>query len=75
MRFHFDTNILYFLIFKENDKLDNNVQMLHILGDHRDPNDRLIIAQGISDNIPLISSDLKLSRYEKYGLDFILNER
>lgn len=43
--------------------------------DHRDPNDRLIIAQAISDQIPLISSDRKFSRYERYGLDFIFNER
>lgn len=43
--------------------------------DHRDPNDRLIIAQSISDHIPLVSSDRKISRYERYGLDFIFNER
>ena len=43
--------------------------------DHRDPNDRLIIAQSISDHIPLVSSDRKFSRYERYGLDFIFNER
>ena len=43
--------------------------------DHRDPNDRMIIAQAISDRIPLVSSDRKFSRYERYGLDFIYNER
>lgn len=43
--------------------------------DHRDPNDRLIIAQAISDRIPLISSDRKFSAYAKYGLDFVYNER
>lgn len=48
---------------------------LPIIDDHRDPNDRLIIAQSISDRIPLISSDRKFSKYEKYGLDFIFNER
>lgn len=48
---------------------------LPMLGDHRDPNDRLIIAQAISDRVPLISSDRKFSRYAKYGLDFIFNER
>lgn len=46
-----------------------------ILGDHRDPNDRLIIAQAISDRIPLISSDRKFAQYARYGLDFIFNER
>lgn len=48
---------------------------LPIIGDHRDPNDRLIIAQAISDRIPLISSDRKFARYEKYGLDLIFNDR
>lgn len=43
--------------------------------DHRDPNDRLIISQAIADRIPLVSSDGKFSRYERYGLDFIYNER
>lgn len=42
---------------------------------HRDPNDRLIIAQSISDRIPLISSDHKFSLYEKDGLEFFLNKR
>ena len=42
---------------------------------HRDPNDRLIIAQAITDKIPLISSDLKFKRYVKNGLDFIYNKR
>jgi PIN domain nuclease of toxin-antitoxin system len=43
--------------------------------DHRDPNDRLIIAQAISDRTALISSDHQFSQYKKYGLDFIMNER
>lgn len=48
---------------------------LPLYDDHRDPNDRMIIAQAISDRIPLVSSDRKFSRYERYGLDFIYNER
>lgn len=42
-------------------------------GDHRDPDDRLIIAQAISDRIPLVSSDRKFSLYEDDGLDYIPN--
>ena len=42
---------------------------------HRDPNDRLIIAQAISDRTFIISSDHKFTQYKKYGLDFIQNER
>jgi PIN domain nuclease of toxin-antitoxin system len=48
---------------------------LPLMDDHRDPNDRLIIAQAISDRIPLVSSDHKFERYVKYGLDFIFNKR
>ena len=48
---------------------------LPLFDDHRDPNDRLIIAQAIADRVPLISSDRKFSRYGRYGLDFIFNER
>ena len=36
---------------------------------------RLIVAQAISDRIPLVSSDGKFTRYERYGLDFIQNRR
>lgn len=43
--------------------------------DHRDPNDRLIIAQAIADKIPLVSSDRKFEWYRKHGLDFVFNER
>lgn len=48
---------------------------LPIIKDHRDPFDRLIIAQAISDKATLVSSDLKFQWYEKYGLDFIQNKR
>ena len=48
---------------------------LPLYDDHRDPTDRLIIAQAIADRVPLVSSDRKFSRYERYGLDFIFNER
>lgn len=43
--------------------------------DHKDPNDRLIIAQAISDRIPLISSDHKFSLYKHDGLELIFNKR
>lgn len=48
---------------------------LPLYADHRDPSDRLIIAQAISDRIPLVSSDLKFSRYTRHGLDFVYNKR
>ena len=43
--------------------------------DHRDPNDHMIIAQAISDKIPLISSDNKFKLYESQGLQLVFNKR
>lgn len=48
---------------------------LPLFDDHRDPNDRLIISQAVRDRIPLISSDRKFYKYERYGLEFVFNER
>jgi PIN domain nuclease of toxin-antitoxin system len=43
--------------------------------DHKDPNDHMIIAQAISDRIPVISSDKKFKLYESQGLQFVFNKR
>ncbi len=48
---------------------------LPIHPDHRDPNDRLIIAQAIADKITLVSSDRKFDWYRRHGLEFVFNER
>ena len=45
------------------------------IDDHKDPNDHMIIAQSISDKIPIISSDRKFKLYEKQELDFVFNKR
>jgi PIN domain nuclease of toxin-antitoxin system len=42
---------------------------------HKDPNDHMIIAQAISDKIPLISSDQKFKLYQNQGLQLIFNKR
>jgi len=44
---------------------------LPAIENHRDQNDRLIIAQAITEKMPLISSDGKFSKYRKSGLEFI----
>jgi len=46
---------------------------LDLVEDHNDPSDRLIIAQAITEKIPLISSDKKFPKYRKQGLDLIFN--
>jgi len=43
--------------------------------DHKDPNDHMIIAQSISDKIPIISSDRKFKLYENQGLRLVFNKR
>jgi len=48
---------------------------LPLFPDHKDPADRVIIAQAITEKIPLISSDRKFHYYIKYGLDFVFNRR
>jgi len=42
---------------------------------HKDPNDHMIIAQSISDKIPIISSDRKFRQYENQGLQLVFNKR
>jgi PIN domain nuclease of toxin-antitoxin system len=42
---------------------------------HKDPNDHLIIAQSISDRMPVISSDEKFKLYKKQGLELVFNTR
>ena len=46
---------------------------MDIVNKHTDPFDRMIIAQAITEKIPLISSDKKFPEYRKIGLDFIPN--
>lgn len=48
---------------------------LSLWKEHSDPNDRLIIAQAISDRVCLVSSDHKFKHYEQYGLNFLFNKR
>ena len=41
---------------------------------HKDPFDRLLIAQCIEERLTFITSDGKVNLYEKYGLDYIQYE-
>ena len=88
MRYLLDTNILiFFFTDKEylhqagitivpiNEKNLETYANLPLYDGHTDPNDRLIIAQAISDKLPLISSDLKFALYTKNKLLFVRNKR
>jgi PIN domain nuclease of toxin-antitoxin system len=48
---------------------------LETVAGHKDPNDHIIIAQAISDKIPIISSDRVFKEYVKQGLRFVFNRR
>ena len=51
----------------------NQLCKMDIVDKHTDPFDRIIIAQAITEKLPLISSDKKFPKYKKIGLDFIPN--
>ena len=41
----------------------DTVQIRHLPLHHRDPSDRILIAQGINNSLPIISTDLKCDAY------------
>ena len=49
--------------------------VLETVAEHKDPNDHIIIAQAISDKIPIISSDRMFREYTRQGLEFVYNRR
>ncbi len=51
------------------------LDILPLVGDHRDPFDRLIIAQAIADKATLVSSDRQFPNYVEHGLAFHQNIR
>jgi PIN domain nuclease of toxin-antitoxin system len=48
---------------------------LELVANHNDPSDRLIIAQAITERMPLISSDRIFAEYRRQGLQFIYNKK
>ena len=46
-------------------------ERLPLVPNHNDPNDRLIIAQAISNRLELVSTDTMFVHYRKYGLELI----
>lgn len=49
----------------------NTFAKLPLVNDHSDPNDRMIIAQAITEKIPIISTDAKFPMYQKFGLQLV----
>lgn len=42
---------------------------------HKDPSDHIIIAQALTENLPLISSDSRFEFYRSQGLDLVYNKK
>jgi PIN domain nuclease of toxin-antitoxin system len=68
-------NELFFTIKYVKKRTFTYVCQLATGGGHSDPFDRMIIAQSITERIPLISSDTKFHHYRKQELDFIFNNK
>jgi len=49
------------------------LERIPILPNHKDPSDRMIIAQAITEKITLVSSDTMFPHYKKFGLEFVYN--
>ncbi len=39
--------------------------LLPLMDDHRDPFDRLLIAQAIAENVPIVTSDTRFDAYQQ----------
>ncbi len=48
---------------------------LSLVLNHKDPNDRVIISQTITEKLTLVSSDKKFLEYTNQNLQFVLNKR
>jgi PIN domain nuclease of toxin-antitoxin system len=62
------------IIFFNKQHLDQYTR-LQIIEGHKDMNDHAIIAQAMSDKIPLISSDHEFKNYTSQGLTLVFNKR
>lgn len=51
-------------------KMDINEQQ-----GHKDPSDHIIIAQAMTERLPLISSDTRFPFYRNQGLELVVNEK
>ena len=72
--FNYLENVFYFAVkYVEKEHLLKFANITPMDG-HGDPFDRMIIAQAIAEQIPLISSDSKFHHYRKQKLDFIFND-
>ena len=71
MRYLLDTNIFVYLSLDS----DNLSRRLEPDAGHNDPSDHIIIAQAITRNLPLISSDTRFPYYRPQGLDLIYNTK
>jgi len=58
-----------------NEKHLKTLARLPLFPDHKDPTDRIAIAQAITEKIPIISSDRQFPAYKRFGLNLVFNKR
>jgi PIN domain nuclease of toxin-antitoxin system len=66
---------LSYKIMYVNERHLHRLARLPLFPDHKDPTDRIAIAQAIEEKIPIISSDRQFHDYKRSGLEFIYNKR
>ena len=69
-----DYGIVILPIAKEHMLTYSRLQLNEAQG-HKDPSDHIIIAQAITEHIPLISSDTRFPFYRTQGLDLVFNTK
>lgn len=69
-----DYGIVILPIAKEHMLTYSRLQLNEAQG-HKDPSDHIIIAQAITEHIPLISSDTRFPFYRAQGLDLVFNTK
>jgi PIN domain nuclease of toxin-antitoxin system len=67
-----ETNIEIKYVAKEH--LDT-LARLPLLREHRDPVDRMIVAQAITEGMPMVSCDTLFPKYVKHGLKLVSNPK
>lgn len=69
-----DSSIVLLPIKPEHMQTYAEMQINEVQG-HKDPSDHVIIAQAITEGIPLISSDKRFDFYRRQGLDLVFNAK
>ena len=74
VQFILNSNFVLLPVKPEHIETYSNMEINEAQG-HKDPSDHIIIAQAMTEGIPLISSDTRFPFYTKQGLQLVYNKR